>query len=148
MDLINLIQFVISREQRKERQYFKEHTPHSPNVHLVTIMSVSHETFWGTIPTGRNIFCKRRVVIKASATSEISEFNDISRNKDVLSTQGLWLKNSCYLRLYVTMKDGVLVHMLNGFEQLVDVAFDSRFTKVVHSAFNCLIHVHFHDFKH
>ena len=85
-------------------------------------MTVSHETFWGTIPTGRNIFCQRRVVIKASATSEISEFNDISRNKDVLSTQGLWLKNSCYLRLYVTMEDGVLVHMLNGFEQLEDLA--------------------------
>ena len=148
MDLINLIQFVVAREQRKERQDFEEHASNSPNIHLVSIMPVSHQTLGSTVPTGRNILREGRVVVKASATSEICEFNDITRDKDVLSIQVVWLKNSCYLRLNITMEDGILMHMLYSFKQLVDVPLHSGLAQVVHAAFNSLIHVHFHDFKH
>lgn len=46
------------------------------------------------------------------------------------------------------MEDGVLVHVLDGFKKLVDVALDSGLTQVVHSTFDGLIHIHFHDFKY
>jgi hypothetical protein len=80
-------------------------------------MPVSHETLWSTVPTGGNVLSQRWVIVQASATTEVSEFNDISRDQDILSIHSKgWLKNSCYLRFYISMKNGILMHVLNGLQ--------------------------------
>ena len=41
MDLVNLIKFIISREEREKRNYFEKDTSHAPHIHLVTVITVS-----------------------------------------------------------------------------------------------------------
>lgn len=38
-------------------QNFKEHTSYTPHIHLVRVVSVCEETFRGTVPSCRDIFC-------------------------------------------------------------------------------------------
>ena len=54
---------------------------------------------------------------------------------------------SGFLRLDISMEDSISVHVLNGFQELVDVAFDFCLGQVVGTAFDRLIQVHLHDLK-
>ena len=87
-------------------------------------MTVCHQALRSTVPTRGDVFCEGRIIVEASATAQVSEFNDISRNKDVLSNKVLGFY-SCYLRLDVAVENGVLVHVLDSLEELVDVTLDA-----------------------
>ena len=57
-DIINamyLIKFIPTWEERFFGDEFKENTAKSPNVHLLIIISVSHEALWGSIPPGGDV---------------------------------------------------------------------------------------------
>ena len=41
MDLVDLVQLVFAWEKREQRQYLKEHTAHSPDVHFVVVITFS-----------------------------------------------------------------------------------------------------------
>jgi len=75
-------------------------------------VTVCHQALRSTVPTRRDIFSEGWIIVEASATAQVSEFNDISRNKDVL-----WLD--------VAVENGVLVHVLDSLEELVDVTLDA-----------------------
>jgi len=51
------------------------------------------------------------------------------------------------LRLNVSMKNTVLVHVVDRLNDLVHVEFDSLFGQVMSSALDGFIHVHVHQFK-
>ena len=52
-----------------------------------------------------------------------------------------------FLRLDIAMEDSISVHVLNGFQELVNITFDFGLGQVVGTAFDRLIQVHLHDLK-
>lgn len=52
-----------------------------------------------------------------------------------------------YLRFDVSVENSVLVHVLDGLEQLVDVELDARLGKVSGAPLDGLVKVHFHEFE-
>lgn len=49
-----------------------------------------------------------------------------------------------HLRLDVTVEDSIAVHVFDGFQQLVDVVFDSGLGQVVLATFDGFVQVHVH----
>jgi hypothetical protein len=52
-----------------------------------------------------------------------------------------------HLRFDVSVENAVSVHVVDCFQNLVHVVFDSLFGQVVSAALDGLIHVHIHEFK-
>lgn len=46
------------------------------------------------------------------------------------------------------MKNTVLVHVIDGLNDLVHVEFYSLFRQIVSASFDCFVHIHVHKFKH
>jgi len=55
VDLVNLVDLVISREEWKETDDFEEHTADTPEVHFVSVVSVCEQTLGCSVPTGRDV---------------------------------------------------------------------------------------------
>ena len=85
MDLMNLIEFVVAWEERKEGKNFKKDAPDPPMVHLVIVIAVSQQTFGWSIPPCRNVLGEWRLRINASTRTKISQLNLIVFNQDILS---------------------------------------------------------------
>lgn len=135
MDLINLVKFVVSGEQGAQRQNFIHDTSNSPNVHFITVISVSQKTFWRSVPTGRNILCQRLILVETSTTAQVSQFNGLASQKNVF-----WLD--------VSMKNPVPMHVLDGFEELVHVVLNTLLWEIVRTAFNGFVQVLVHQLEH
>ena len=84
MDFVNLVKFIFTREERVQRQHFKEDTANTPYVHFVTVVAVRHEALGRTVPPSRYVLSERRFVVEASATAQISQFNRLLRQQNVL----------------------------------------------------------------
>lgn len=52
MNFVDLVEFVGTREERRECQNFKEDTADAPVVHLVIVVSISQQTLRRSIPPG------------------------------------------------------------------------------------------------
>ena len=56
---VNKIQYIVRVLRSKSESYiphnFKEHTPNTPHVHLVTIVAISEQALWGSIPDNDEI---------------------------------------------------------------------------------------------
>ena len=76
---MNLVEFVVTREQWKQRQDLEEDTSDAPNVHFIPIVAICHETLGCTVPSSRDILCQRRFGVETSATAEISQLDCITR---------------------------------------------------------------------
>ena len=99
MDLIYLIELVISWEKRKECSHLKEDTASSPIVHFVIIIAISQETFWWTIPSRRDILCKWWLGVDSSTRPEISQLNLVILYQDIFSTSNISAKRCTVLCL-------------------------------------------------
>lgn len=77
MNLVDLVQLVITREEGKERQNFKHNAPDAPDIHFITIVAVGKQAFRSSVPASRNIFSEGRVIVEPSATAQISQFDCI-----------------------------------------------------------------------
>lgn len=82
---MNLIKFVVAREQRKQRQHFEKYTTHSPVVHFVIIISICKQTLGRSIPTSGYVFGERRLRVYSSTRSEVGKFDLIIFNEDVFT---------------------------------------------------------------
>jgi len=51
------------------------------------------------------------------------------------------------LRLYISVKDAVSVHVLDSFQKLVDVVLHSLLRQVVRASFDGFVEVHLHEFE-
>ena len=45
------------------------------------------------------------------------------------------------------MENSILVHVVDWFDDLVHVVFDSRLWQILAASFDCFIHVHVHELK-
>ena len=71
VNLMDLIKFVVAGEEREQRQNFEEDAADTPDVHFVAIVTVCHEAFWRSIPSGRNVFCQWRFTVEASTAAKV-----------------------------------------------------------------------------
>ena len=71
MDFVDLVQFIVAREQRTQTQHFVHHAAYAPDVHLVAIVSVSEQTFRRPVPSCRNVLGQRLVLVDAPAAAEV-----------------------------------------------------------------------------
>ena len=78
VNFVDLVEFIVPWEERKQRQYFEEYAAHAPDVHLVAIMAISHQTFGSSIPACRYVFSERWLAIETSATTQICELNGVA----------------------------------------------------------------------
>lgn len=51
------------------------------------------------------------------------------------------------LRLYVSMENTIFMHVVNSFENLVNVVLHSWLRKIMPTTFDSFIHVHVHQFE-
>ena len=72
VNLVYLVELVVSREKWEQREDLKEDTSGSPYVHLVAVVSICEQALRGSVPTGRNVFGKRRFAVEAATTAKIS----------------------------------------------------------------------------
>lgn len=78
MDFMDLVKFIVPREEREKREHFKKYTASSPNIHFVAIITIGKQAFRGSVPTGRDVFSEGRFTVNAAATAEICKFNSFS----------------------------------------------------------------------
>ena len=135
MYFMNLIDFVISREQRKERYYFKKNTAYSPQIHLVAIVSIGKQTFWCSVPPCRNILGLWLFGVNSTARSEVCQLNMVLTKEDIF-------------RFNVSVKDAISVHVVYRLDKLVHVVLYSVFRQVMPFPFYGIVHVHVHQLKH
>jgi len=58
------------------------------------------------------------------------------------------IKESVYLRLDVSVKNAIAMHVVNGLQHLVHVVPYPLLRQVVSAAFNGFIKIHVHQFKY
>ena len=83
----------------------------------------------------------------------MSKHRDRSQSLPILPNRPLSKYSLCKfllsvnLRLDVSMKNTVLVHVIDRLDDLIHVEFDSLFWQIVSASFDCLIHIHIHEFE-
>ena len=50
MDLVNLVELIVTRKEGKERKDLEEDTASSPNVHLVPVVTIGQQALRGPVP--------------------------------------------------------------------------------------------------
>jgi hypothetical protein len=63
MDLVDLVELVISWEQWAEREDFVHNTADAPYVHFVTVIAIGQQTLWGSVPSGGDVLRERLVLV-------------------------------------------------------------------------------------
>ena len=134
MDLMNLVDFVIAWEEGEERDHFKEHASHPPQIHLVPVVSVRQQALGGSVPTRGDVLCVRLLGVDAAARPEVGELDVVLHEQDVLG-------------LDVAVEDAVAVHVVDGLQQLVHVVLHAVLGQVVALALDGVVHVHVHQLK-
>lgn len=134
VDSVDLIKLIVAGKQRAQGQYLVHNASDTPNIHFVSVVSISKKTFRSAVPSCRNVLSEWHFLIETPATSQICQFHSLSIEKDVF-----WL--------YVSMKDAISMHMLDGLDQLKHVVLDPLLRQVIRPSFNCLVKVLLHEFK-
>ena len=86
VDFVDLVQFVVSGEDRKQRNNFEEDAAYAPVVHFVIVVAVSHQTFRRAVPPGANVLCEGRLRIHAAAGPEIGKLHLVVPDQNVFAT--------------------------------------------------------------
>jgi hypothetical protein len=75
MNFVNLVKFIVTREQRKERDDFKHDTSNSPEVHLVPVVAISKQALRRTVPPGANVFSVRLFGVNSTTRTKVSQLD-------------------------------------------------------------------------
>ena len=67
MDFVNLVELIISGEERDEGQDLEEDTADSPKIHFISVVAVSEETLRCSVPSRGYVFGERLLRIKPTA---------------------------------------------------------------------------------
>lgn len=81
----DLIIFIVPSEKRLESQHLEYHAPDAPHVHLVRIVTVSHQAFRRSIPPRWYVFSAWLCWVNASTRTEVGELNLVLSHQNVLS---------------------------------------------------------------
>jgi len=71
MNLVNLVEFIISWKQWAEGEDFVHYATNAPNIHFVTVITISQKTLWCSIPSCRDILSEWLVLIQSPTTTKI-----------------------------------------------------------------------------
>ena len=132
VDFVYLVEFIVAGEEWKQGKDLEKDTAHAPNIHLVPVVPISHQTLRCAVPTRRDVLCQGRFAIEAPTAAEIRQLDRITGQQYVLAisnklVQIVRCRNEWKdLRLNVSMKNSVPVHMFDGLKQLINVELDSR----------------------
>ena len=63
VDLVDLIQLLLSWEKWTEREDLKHHAANAPDVHLVTVVAVGEEALRCPVPPSRDILRQRLILV-------------------------------------------------------------------------------------
>lgn len=135
VDLVNLVQLVVAREERVERNDLEEHAADAPQVHLVAIVAVGQQALRRAVPPRADVLRVRLFAVNPAATTEICEFHAVVHYQNIL-------------RLNVPMENAVPVHVIDRLQQLIHVVLDSIFRQVVSAALYGIVEIHVHQLKH
>ena len=96
MDLVDLVEFVLAREEWEEAQDFEEDAANSPHIHLVVVVALGQQTLRRPVPPGRDILGVA-LALHALAGAEIDQLYFLVLQQDILprtwsdSVAGWWL---------------------------------------------------------
>lgn len=69
MNLVDLIEFVITWEQWAKGQDLVHDAAYAPDVHFVAVVAICEEALRSPVPTGGDVFGQRLVLVKSPTTS-------------------------------------------------------------------------------
>lgn len=72
---VDLVELVLTGKEWEKREHFEKDATDAPDVHLVTIVAVGHQTFRCSIPSGRNVLSQRGLVVQATTATQICQFD-------------------------------------------------------------------------
>lgn len=67
MNPMNLIELILARKKRFLGDQLKQHTPKSPNIHLLIVVPISHQALGSPVPTCRYVISIRCGTVLALA---------------------------------------------------------------------------------
>ena len=82
---VHLIQLIFSGEQREECDYFEHDAADAPEIHLIVVVPVGHQTFGSAVPPGRNVLRVGLVVVDTLARTEVGQLEVIALEQDVFA---------------------------------------------------------------
>jgi hypothetical protein len=103
MNFVYLVKLVVSWENREQRDYFKQHAPHTPQVHFVSVIAVCEQALGGAVPSGRDVLGVWLFTVDAAARAEVSKLDLVVHKQDVL-----WFD--------ISVENAVTVHVVDRLE--------------------------------
>jgi hypothetical protein len=86
VDFVDLVQLVVSRKDREQRNNFKEDAAYAPVVHFVIVVAVSHQTFRRAVPPRAYVLGKGRLRVHATTGPEIGKLHLVVSDQNVFAT--------------------------------------------------------------
>ncbi len=105
MDLGDLVQLVVPREEGHEGEQLEKDTADAPNVHLEVVVAVRKETLRCSVPPGGDVLREGLFLTDAPTTAEVGQLDHLVRDEDVLG-------------LDVAVEDAVGVHVFHRLDHL------------------------------
>ena len=87
MDLMYLVELVVSGEEREEGEHFEVDAADAPVIHLVIVVTVCQQALRRPVPSSADVLRKRRLRVDPAARAEIRQLHLVLLQQDVLSAQ-------------------------------------------------------------
>jgi hypothetical protein len=87
VDFIDLVQLVLPWEEGEQRQNLEKHTPCTPYVHLIAIVSVCKQAFRRPVPPSRYVLGEGWLAVQASATTQICQLHCVTHYQNVFTIE-------------------------------------------------------------
>ncbi len=117
VDFVNLVQFVVAREEGEQRKNFEKHAADAPIVHFVVVVAVSHQALGRAVPARGDVLGEGRLRVDAAAGAEVGELNLVFFEQNIFPGRVSGVRGG--LRLDISVEDSVFVHVVDGLQHLV-----------------------------
>mmetsp|Transcript_58412 Transcript_58412/g.156142 ORF Transcript_58412/g.156142 Transcript_58412/m.156142 type:complete len:212 (-) Transcript_58412:264-899(-) len=130
-DLVQLVNFRRTREQRAQAIQLSHDAAHGPDINGRVVVHAAQQHLRGTVPARRHIIRQGRPAANLPGKAKIGELHSVASNKEILGLQ-------------IPMKETLLVHELQGRNGLVHVAPHLMLWKQRGAGLHQLVHVGVH----
>lgn len=131
---VDLVQFVLAWKQGLLGDQFEQDAAETPNVHLLIIIAICHETLRCSVPSRGDVVRVGKGRVLPLARPQIGQFDEVALDEYVFG-------------LDIPVEDALFVHELDGPEYLEHVELDLLEGEGVFLIFEALVHVHVHEFE-
>ncbi len=135
VDPMDLVEFVLAREEGLFGDEFEEDAAEAPDVHFFVVVAVSHEALGGAVPAGGDVVGVGGGGVFALAGAEVCEFDEVALDEDVFG-------------LDVAVEDALAVHELDGPQHLEHVELYLLEGQRALLALQALVQIHVHQLEH